>query len=503
MPQAPSGLEAQVLRGLDDRLITAARHIRSDLTGEARPGEPGSAAAALLQPLIEVARRPESAAQRWLLFVAIHGRFPATAEFLRLSRAMESESPEVSATAMLANALASKGPYMDQGMRVVTGIPVVEVNSSAYADFVSGIQRTVRETVARWSRQHELVPAVWHARHRALRALSGIENGRLFNTAVTPGDPRAAHDPGLVVPFMTDLLLVDSPVSPAADVLTCLARFSGNRVAHVGYDLIPITSADVRIRGEASNSAALLSVIKHSTSVAAISVAAADEFRGFVSGLGSQGLAQPVVREIPLPDVGSVAHHAPTAKRSDQDGLVRIVCPGTKELHKNHESILFAAERLWREGLDFELRLVGRDGGDVVSFNTTKRRLLDLGRPIVDLGGVTDDVLWTELGSADAAVFISLQEGYGLPIVEALSVGTPVITTDYGSQAEIGAQGGCLLVDPRDDDSITGALRRMVTDADLRAELRDQIGRRPRRTWDDYAADLWEFFIGDGEGGAA
>jgi glycosyltransferase involved in cell wall biosynthesis len=101
------------------------------------------------------------------------------------------------------------------------------------------------------------------------------------------------------------------------------------------------------------------------------------------------------------------------------------------------------------------------------------------------------------LTNADAAVFISLQEGFGLPVVEALSVGTPVMTTCYGSQGELGRQGGCLLVDPRDDSSVTAGLRRLVTEPALRAELRAQIARRPRRTWDDYADELWQFLIGD------
>jgi glycosyltransferase involved in cell wall biosynthesis len=74
-------------------------------------------------------------------------------------------------------------------------------------------------------------------------------------------------------------------------------------------------------------------------------------------------------------------------------------------------------------------------------------------------------------------------------------VGTPVITTDYGSQAEIAADGGCLLVDPRDDDSIADAMRRLVTDRDLRERLAEEARNRPVRTWDDYAAQTWAFLV--------
>jgi glycosyltransferase involved in cell wall biosynthesis len=140
-------------------------------------------------------------------------------------------------------------------------------------------------------------------------------------------------------------------------------------------------------------------------------------------------------------------------------------------------------------------------GAEFESFQEVEQCLAAAGRPSVDLGLVSDEVMWSELSSADAAVFVSLQEGFGLPVVEALSVGTPVMTTNYGSQGEIGQLGGCLLVDPRDDSSVTAGLRRLVTEPTLRAELREQISQRPQRTWESFAAELWDFLIDDGNGG--
>ena len=107
--------------------------------------------------------------------------------------------------------------------------------------------------------------------------------------------------------------------------------------------------------------------------------------------------------------------------------------------------------------------------------------------------------LWDELRAADVVAFCSTHEGYGLPVAEALSVGTPVLTTRYGSQAEIAAGGGCLTVDPRDDDDITHGLRRLITEPDLRRRLADEAAARKDRTWDDYAQDLWSFFVETGK----
>jgi glycosyltransferase involved in cell wall biosynthesis len=304
-----------------------------------------------------------------------------------------------------------------------------------------------------------------------------------------------------VVPYLTDVLFLEAPHWSKSDGWACMARFSGNRIDHLGYDLIPITSADLRPRGEAAASTALFSVIKHSNKVACISKATETEFQGYVQGLAAQGLRGPLVRAVPLPTVGTISRTGSCVTARTSAERVVIVCPGARERHRNHETILWAAERLWREGLDFELRFVGGMGAEFESFQEVQQRLAAVGRPIVDLGLVPDDVMWSELSSADAAAFVSLQEGFGLPVVEALSAGTPVMTTNYGSQGEIGQLGGCLLVDPRDDGSVTAGLRRLVTEPALRAELREQISQRPQRTWDDFAVDLWDFLIEDRDGG--
>ena len=92
-------------------------------------------------------------------------------------------------------------------------------------------------------------------------------------------------------------------------------------------------------------------------------------------------------------------------------------------------------------------------------------------------------------------VFPSLNEGFGLPVAEALASGTPVVTSGYGSMAEIAADGGALLVDPRDDRSIAAAMRTVLTQPAERARLAAEARRRPARTWDDYAAGVWSTLV--------
>ncbi len=72
--------------------------------------------------------------------------------------------------------------------------------------------------------------------------------------------------------------------------------------------------------------------------------------------------------------------------------------------------------------------------------------------------------------NATALIFPSLEEGFGLPVLEAMSAGTPVLTSDRGALAET-AGGAAFTVDPTDEHAIATGMRLLVRDADLRARL--------------------------------
>jgi glycosyltransferase involved in cell wall biosynthesis len=78
--------------------------------------------------------------------------------------------------------------------------------------------------------------------------------------------------------------------------------------------------------------------------------------------------------------------------------------------------------------------------------------------------------LMTLLKGARGVLFPSLYEGFGLPVLEAMALGTPVITSNVAALPEVSA-GAAVLVDPNDVDSITGAIRAFDHDDGLRQDL--------------------------------
>jgi len=172
--------------------------------------------------------------------------------------------------------------------------------------------------------------------------------------------------------------------------------------------------------------------------------------------------------------------------------LVLVV--GSHEPRKNHLAVLHAAELLWREGHRFSLTFIGGNSswtGD--TFGETLARLKSAGRPVEAISAATDDLLWGGYRTARFTVFPSLNEGFGLPVAESLACGTPVITSNFGSMKEIAdAGGGALLVNPRDDHSLTNGIRTLLTNNELHRRLSQEASSRGVIMWDTYASETWE-----------
>jgi glycosyltransferase involved in cell wall biosynthesis len=117
------------------------------------------------------------------------------------------------------------------------------------------------------------------------------------------------------------------------------------------------------------------------------------------------------------------------------------------------------------------------------------------GRAITVRREVSQTELWRAYCSARFTVFPSLHEGFGLPVAESLAVGTPVITSRYGGTAEVAKGGGCIVVDPYDDDALVDAMRLLLTDDGRLETLRKEALSRHDRGWEESSHELWEKLV--------
>lgn len=120
---------------------------------------------------------------------------------------------------------------------------------------------------------------------------------------------------------------------------------------------------------------------------------------------------------------------------------------------------------------------------------------------ILWLGPVPEDDLPALYSAASAFVFPSLFEGFGLPVLEAMACGTPVICSDVSSLPEV-TGGAALLVDPADAGSLAAAIVRLAGDESLRQSLREKgLARAARLTWRNTAAETLAIYRAIARGG--
>jgi glycosyltransferase involved in cell wall biosynthesis len=178
-----------------------------------------------------------------------------------------------------------------------------------------------------------------------------------------------------------------------------------------------------------------------------------------------------------------------------------VLFVGTLEPRKNLIRLLAAYERAVRQNdLPHHLVLIGSLGWQMRDFQA-RLRASPLNQRIHHLGFVPDQELRCWYTAADVFVYPSLEEGFGLPPLEAMACGTPVITSNCSALPEAVGD-AARLVDPRDTHDLASAITEVLTDASLADRLARAGEERARRfTWSEAArrhASLYERVVSGG-----
>lgn len=162
---------------------------------------------------------------------------------------------------------------------------------------------------------------------------------------------------------------------------------------------------------------------------------------------------------------------------------------GTLQPRKNYQRLIQAFSNIKDQISNTKLVIVGGKGwmyDDI--FSQVKR--LGLEDHVLFPGFVDDDDLPALYSAAEALAYPSIYEGFGLPLLEAMACGTPVVTSVTSSLPEL-AGDAALLVEPTDIDALATAMRRLLQDADLRRRLVAAGFEQIRKfTWEKAAAQL-------------
>ncbi len=179
-------------------------------------------------------------------------------------------------------------------------------------------------------------------------------------------------------------------------------------------------------------------------------------------------------------------------------GIVRSYFINTSSViwyRKNLVRVLEALARLKAEhGARTPQLVITGKRGEAYEEVLACRARLGLEGDVVFTGYVPAADVPVLLAGAEALVFPSLDEGFGLPLVEAMACGCPVVSSNIAAIPEVIGDAG-ILVDPRSESELHQALDRVVCDPALRAELRRRgLARAGRFSWESAARATLEVF---------
>ena len=161
---------------------------------------------------------------------------------------------------------------------------------------------------------------------------------------------------------------------------------------------------------------------------------------------------------------------------------------GTIEPRKNLTRLLSALELVLSEGLTDGLVIVGKRGWLTTDFFTRLGQSSARDSTVLP-GYIPDEDLASVYTGSQALVFPSLYEGFGLPVLEAMACGTPVLTSHTSSMPEIAGE-AALTFDPHSVEEMIEAIRQVLGQSELRERLRGQgLAQATRFSWERAATE--------------
>lgn len=348
----------------------------------------------------------------------------------------------------------------------------------------TGIQRVVRELLRQWSKRREDVCIARFDPRVGLIAIKPEAVRILLDADEVPAPEEVMRTQ------LARLAVMASPLAVPDDALVFIPevfhdparaqfhharlRRNSGALAMLAYDFLPWLQPNLFKLASAAPLMPYLRLVRDARHVAFISATTQEDHRrrltrrdvavGPVLQLGSDGLRL------------EKQCWSPTRR-----GFVAL---GSIDGRKNQEQIVAAFHQLWERGIDVPLTLVGR------RFEGVSCQWLEAACRFVGfrwIGDADDAAVAAVLRRARGTIYVSSSEGFGLPPVESLSVGIPVIVTANIPSVAMMAPGGQLRLPEADPDAIAAAVLTMQDDG-VAHKLWKEAAALSGTTWADFGS---------------
>lgn len=204
-----------------------------------------------------------------------------------------------------------------------------------------------------------------------------------------------------------------------------------------------------------------------------------------------------VIYEGANPDFTPERDEAGIADAMERFGITGkyLLCLSTVEPRKNMLRTIQAYEQyVLKNHLPYKLVIVGGKGwnnGDIYDYVKEHR----LEEYVLFTGYVSNQDVKNIYANASLFIYASLYEGFGIPVLEAMQSGVPVITSNVSSMPEV-AGDACILVNPYEVDEIRDAIIRVLNDPKLQEELREKgIAQAKKFSWRKCSEEVWKHLL--------
>ncbi len=276
-------------------------------------------------------------------------------------------------------------------------------------------------------------------------------------------------------------------------------RRDGVKVFFVVYDLLPVLMPHAFQSVTEVGHATWLQILLGFDGVVCISRAVAGELAEWQSVHGPQRIRPFKIAWFHLG--ADVENSVPTRGLPDNAGHVleelarrpTFLTVGTIEPRKGQEQVLGAFELLWKQGVDANLVIVGKQGWMVESLVESLRQHAELNKRLFWLEGISDEYLGKAYAASTCLIGASEGEGFGLPLIEAAQHRLPIIARDIPVFREVAGE-HAFYFKGFEPEALRNAVRQWL---ELHKQGENpQSDNMPRLTWKESAEQLMKVILG-------
>jgi glycosyltransferase involved in cell wall biosynthesis len=314
----------------------------------------------------------------------------------------------------------------------------------------------------------EIIPVRWNKRQRQF-----ISNGH--NQAILEAEA-----------FVTPEVFSENE---RPGFLEWAQRFPGRKTA-IFYDAIPLRNPHITWPQSVARHPLYMEMLGiHFDQILSISEASNNDLHGYWKWLGLKKCPQTATLQL-----GADLYHQQRGT-SDLpiDAPMQILIVGILEPRKNLLATIDSCKALWKKGIDFTLHLAGRVNphyGKPILTRIKKEE--EKGHPLVWHESPKINSLLKLYREAHMTIFPSIAEGCGLPVLESLWMGKPVLASNLPCISENSSYGGVAQFDVADPESLTNQLQKILKHPQELRLLTEQASEAQLPTWKETASALMQ-----------